>query len=350
MPSSDAVARVLIVDDSLVARSILARLVDAVPRFAVAAAVGTAEAALAYLETEQVAVILLDLEMPGVTGLAALPDLLAAGRGARVLVVSSTVDAGAATTIQALALGAAGTLVKPGIGSFAGRFGDMLADQLQRLIDPPAEAATLQPAHPAEAFHGPLAIGKQAFSIVGIGASTGGIHALSQVLRPLTATFQAPIVITQHLPVTFSAYFAAQVALLAGRPCDVAEDRMRLQPGRVVVAPGDAHLVLTRMTDGVAVRLSRQPAASRCMPSVDPMLQSLAALYGDRALGIMLSGMGRDGAQGAADLVSAGGTIVAQDRASSVVWGMPGAVAHLASAVLSPDAIGALIAKQRCPA
>lgn len=336
--------RVLVVDDSLVARSILTRIVDGIPGFTVAANVGTADAALAFLRSERVAIILLDLEMPGVSGLAALPHLIEAARSARVLVVSSMVDAGAAATVQALALGAAGTLAKPGIGNFAGRFGDALAEQLRRLVDAPKEP---HEGAAGAAVRDPMAVGAKAFSAIGIGASTGGIHALSSVLRPLTAACRVPIVITQHLPITFSTYFAAQVALLAGRPCDVAEDRMRLLPGRIVVAPGNAHIVLTRMTDGVSIRLSQEPAVSRCMPSVDPMFRSLAALYGEAALGIMLSGMGRDGAEGAAEIVAAGGRIVAQDRASSVVWGMPGAVADIASEVLAPDAIGALIAQQK---
>ncbi len=340
--------KILIVDDSLVARSILARMVDAVPGFVVAASVDTAEAALDFLRTEAVSIILLDIEMPGMTGLAALPDLIAAARGARVLVVSSMVATGAAATLQALALGAAGTLSKPGIGSLTGRFGDALAEQLRRLVEGmPDRSAQKDRSAATESFREPLAIGANGFAIVGIGASTGGIHALSSVLRALSPACQLPILVTQHLPMSFSTYFAAQVALLAGRPCDVAHDRMRLQPGRIVIAPGNAHIVVVRMTDGVSIRLSEEPVSSRCVPSVDPMFRSIAALYGERALGVVLSGMGRDGAEGAAAIVAAGGRIVAQDRASSVVWGMPGAVADMATAILSPDAIGALIALQR---
>ena len=187
--------------------------------------------------------------------------------------------------------------------------------------------------------------------MVAIGASTGGIHALGRLLAELPASFTLPILVTQHLPATFMPYFANQLALLAGRPCEVATDRLRIRPGRMIVAPGDAHLCVAAMTDGACVRLSRSPALSGCMPSVDPMLASLADTCGARVAAVVLSGMGRDGADGARAIRAAGGTVIVQDRESSVVWGMPGAVAAAAGAdaVLPPDAIGRLIAERRRP-
>ena len=188
--------------------------------------------------------------------------------------------------------------------------------------------------------------------MVAIGASTGGIHALSGVVRQLPASCRVPILVTQHLPATFMPYFAAQLALLSGRPCDVATDRLRVRPGRIVVAPGDAHIHAVALGDGkTAIRLSTAPSTSGCMPSVDPMLSSLAPLHGARLLAVMLSGMGRDGLDGAREVHAAGGCVVAQDSASSVVWGMPGAVvaAGITDAVLAPDAIGALIASGKRP-
>ena len=147
-------------------------------------------------------------------------------------------------------------------------------------------------------------------------------------------------------------YFAAQIALLAGRPCDVATDRLRVRPGRIIVAPGDAHLKCVALgEDGAAFRLTHELAASGCMPSVDPMLASIAEVYGARMIAIILSGMGRDGAEGARRVRDRGGCVIAQDQKSSVVWGMPGAVAAagVADAVLPPDAIGRLIATRRRP-
>jgi two-component system chemotaxis response regulator CheB len=344
-PVSDfeAPPSVLIVDDSVVARAVIARAIDGGDRFLVAGAVSDAKAALAFLARHRVDVILLDIEMPGVDGLTALPDLIAAGQGARVLIVSSACADGAAATVQALALGAADTLVKPEVGAFAGRFGDQLNERLVRLVEADEIVAPRTPA--ANAAPG------NDFDVVAIGASTGGIHALSQLLRAIPAEFRLPILITQHLPESFMPYFAAQVAVLANRPCEVAEDRVRVRPGRILIAPGRAHMRCVAMGDGVAIRLSTAAAASGCLPSVDPMLQSVAEVYGARALGVVLSGMGRDGAIGAGVLSAAGGSVVVQDRASSVVWGMPGAVVSggVADAILPPDEIGQLIARRRRP-
>ncbi|MEG3124667.1 chemotaxis protein CheB [Sphingomonas sp. GB1N7] len=339
--------KILIVDDSAVARAVIGRMIEASRRFALAGTVPDVQAALAFLKTQRVDAILLDIEMPGIDGLTALPDLIVAGEGAKVLVVSSSCDDGGAATIQALSLGAADTLVKPGVGAFAGRFSDVLVDKLSRLlaIDPVAvPAVQIAPAGIAPR------VAQNRFDIVAIGASTGGIHALSQLLREIPADFTTPILITQHLPESFMPYFAAQVAVLAGRPCDVAIDRLRIRPGRVIIAPGDGHMRVVSLGDGnFAVRLTRDPARSGCMPSVDPMFESLAETHGARAIGIVLSGMGRDGSDGARKLVEAGGALVAQDRASSVVWGMPGAVAPLAGVMLPPGEIGRLIADGRRP-
>ncbi len=341
---SPAPVRVLIVDDSVVARSVLGRMIEGTRRFVVAGAVSNAGGALAFLQAQDVDIILLDIEMPGIDGLTALPDLLAAGKGAKVLIVSSSADDGAAVTVQALALGAADTLVKPGVGAFGGRFADVLEERLSRLLDAPELTAA-----PAHNFPRPGV--SDDFDIVAIGASTGGIHALSQLLRAIPPAFQVPILVTQHLPTSFMSYFAAQLAVLGSRPCEVATDCMRIRPGRIIVAPGDAHMRVVRMSEGAAIRLSDEKSVSGCMPSVDPMFESVAEVFGARALGIVLSGMGRDGAEGARNLIEAGARIVVQDRASSVVWGMPGAVANAgrASAVLPPDEIGRLIASRRRP-
>lgn len=333
-------AQVLIVDDSVVARSVLGRMVEGTRRFRVAAAYSDVRAALDYLKNHSVDIILLDIEMPGIDGLTALPDMIAAGRGAKVLIVSSSAEQGAAVSVQALALGAADTLVKPGIGAFGGRFAEVLEERLSKLIESHGHHEIEQ--------HGPVAAPDD-FDLVAIGASTGGIHALSQLLRAIPAAFQVPILVTQHLPPSFMSYFATQLAVLGGRPCEVATDRMRIRAGRIIVAPGDAHMRVVRMSDGAAIRLTHEKASSGCMPSVDPMFESVAEVFGNRALGVVLSGMGRDGCEGARDLVDCGARVLAQDRETSVVWGMPGAVANAgrASAVLPPDEIGRLIARRR---
>ena len=344
---SGSVADVLIVDDSAVARAVMARVIDSSERFAVAGVASHVAGALAFLAHKAVDYILLDINMPGVDGITALPDLLAASGQAKVLIVSTSATDGAAAAIQALAFGAADTMEKPAARGLGAGFAQALIDKLERLNEPRSVVSppigrtlslpTLQPA-------------VDAYDIVAIGASTGGIHALSQLLRELPVSATLPILVTQHLPSTFMPYFAAQLETIASRPCEVATDRLRVRMGRVIVAPGDAHMRCVPLPDGGAcIRLSREPAASGCTPSVDPMLASVAAVYGERALGVVLSGMGRDGADGARLLRDAGGSVVAQDQASSVVWGMPGAVAGngAAEALLTPQAIGRLIAERR---
>ena len=347
----ETVTPVLVVDDSVVARAVMTRLIDASGRFAVVGAVGTVAAALAFLASNTVALILLDIAMPGVDGLTGLPDLLAAGRGAQVVVVSSSAHDGAAASVQALALGAADTLEKPGTSGLSTQFGRTLVERLDRLIDPAAVPVVRELPAPVARVVPTTGIGDD-FDMVAIGASTGGIHALAQLLRALPANFTTPIVITQHLPASFMPYFAAQVAVFASRPCDVATDRLRIKAGRIVVAPGDAHLRCVALGERQAgVRLSVDPSASGCLPSVDPMFASLSAIFAERLLAVVLTGMGRDGAEGARTVRSGGGTVVAQDRASSVVWGMPGTVVArgLADAVMPPEEIGRLIATGRRP-
>ncbi|MFS0771466.1 chemotaxis-specific protein-glutamate methyltransferase CheB [Sphingomonas sp. 1P08PE] len=334
--------RVLIVDDSVVARAVIARLVEGSGRFLVAGVVGSAAAAIDFAARERVDLILLDVAMPGMDGLTALPELLAIGQGARVIIVSSSTSQGATATLKALALGAADTVEKPAAAAMSGNFERSLLDRMERLSGgaaPPYFApVTPRPAR--------TAIEPAAFDVVLIGASTGGIHALSVVLRDLPASLRQPIVVTQHLPSSFMPYFTAQLTTIAGRPCEVATDRMRLRPGHIVVAPGDAHVRCVSTGEGTgAVRLTRERVSSGCLPSVDPMFASGAEAFGARTLAIVLSGMGRDGAEGARRVQDAGGCVVVQDAESSVVWGMPGAVAALglADAVLPPDAIARLL-------
>lgn len=344
--------RILIVDDSAVARAVLARAINASDRFVVTGMVPTANAAIRHLATSPADIILLDIQMPGVDGLTALPDILAAAPSAKVIVVSSVAAAG----IQALALGAADTLTKPAPGELNAPFSQALLAMLERLGDAaamPAVAPVVAPRlDPVPREPAPTrTITGDDFDVMAIGASTGGIHAISGLLRELPASFRIPILVTQHLPGSFMPYFAAQLAVLAGRPCEVATDRMRIRPGRVIVAPGDAHLRCVRLDGGAAVRLSTEGVSSGCLPSVDPMLTSLADVYGNRLLAVVLSGMGRDGAEGARRAHEAGATVVVQDRSSSVIWGMPGAVfaQGIADAVLPPEEIGRLAAARRRP-
>ena len=275
--------------------------------------------------------------MPGASGLEALPDILRAGRGARVLIVSSMAEDGAEVTVRALADGAADTLPKPGIGNFAGRFSEVLAERLRRIGRAEREdaAVALDPEIPPIQLR---AMPDAPLGCVALGASTGGLHALLEFLRALPGRIDAPILVTQHLPSVFMPHFARQLESASGRSARVVDQGDLLVDDLIHVAPGDAHLCVERHGIEVRVRLERKRAPSGCLPSADPMLASVAEAYGDEAVGVLLSGMGRDGLIGASRLVEAGGAMLAQDRVSAAIWGMPRGVAEagLASAVMPP--------------
>ncbi len=341
-----APTRILIVDDSAVARALIARQIEPHERFVIAGAVTHVDAALEFLSRQAVDIILLDVAMPGMDGITALPRIQAVGQGARIVIVSSSTPTGGAAAVQAMAHGAADTLVKPRPQGLA-EFGESLIQKLDALA-PRDDRPAPVPAPVPNSVRQPVGIVLP--DIIGIGASTGGIHALAKLLGRIPGSVAVPVVVTQHLPVDFVPFFAAQLATVARRPCEVAQDRMRVRPGRIIIAPGDAHMTFVRLTDGgAAIRLKHERARSGCLPSVDPMFASLAELWGDRAWGIVLTGMGRDGLDGARALKASGARIVAQSRESSVVWGMPGAVVshQLADTILSPEEIGAMIATGR---
>jgi two-component system, chemotaxis family, protein-glutamate methylesterase/glutaminase len=341
----DPPLRLMIVDDSSVARAVLSRMVGSSPDFELVAVAGSAVEAIDALSTINVDIVLLDVEMPGGSGLEALPDILKAGAGARVLIVSSMAEEGAETTVRALSLGAADALPKPGAGIFGGRFSDVLADRLRRI----GRAARQPESEPPGASLDSIRLrpmGAGALGCVALGSSTGGFHALTGFLRVLPLGLGVPILVTQHLPAVFMASFARQLEAASGRLARVAEEGQRLRPDVIHVAPGDAHLCLRRSGSEVEVGLDRRAVPSGCLPSVDPMLSSLAEIYGEAAVGVILSGMGRDGLAGGHRLVEKGGSILAQDPSTSAVWGMPRAVAEagLASAVLPPPDLARRIA------
>jgi two-component system chemotaxis response regulator CheB len=326
----------MIVDDSQVARAVLSRMLGAFSDFEIVATASDASEALRLLPSTPVDVVLLDVEMPGESGLEALPEIVRQGRGARVLIVSSFCDGEADAAVRALAPGAAETLSKPGAEAFSGRFSAVLADRLRRMGRREAPARAGPTAERGEATLGCLAIG----------ASTGGLHAVTGLLSALPARIGAPILITQHLPAVFVPFFARQVEAASGRTTRIAEDGLELKPEEIVLAPGDAHIRLEQKGARVFVRLDRNAAQSGCIPSVDVMLDSVAGAYGRSAVGVMLSGMGRDGLAGSHELVARGGTMMAQDRQSCAVWGMPKVVveAGLAFAVLPPAELAAQVA------
>jgi len=336
----------MLVDDSLVVRSILERIVDQTPGLMVCASVASAHDALAVLAREPIDVVVLDIEMPGMNGIDALPHILERAVNARVLILSSNCVEGGPAAIEALALGASDTLAKPGRGSFSGRFAEVLTDRIlslgQREAVPAATRIAFRPPTPPA----PVAIdADQRLECIAVAASTGGIPAFANFLAHLDPRISAPILLTQHLPDAFMEFYARQIATMTKRKVCVAAAGMMVEADHIYLAPGDAHLLVVANGARREIALDRRPVENGCCPSADPMLASVAETYGRGGVAVVLSGMGRDGSQGAARLKEAGGTIFAQAPESCVIWGMPGAVAKagLAAATLNPDAIALML-------
>ncbi len=341
--TSPGAIRVMVVDDSLTVRTILKRIVESDTAMIVSDTASSAERALAQLEHAQVDIILLDLEMPGIGGLEALPAILKAAPQAQVMVVSSLTEDGAEATVKALSLGAADTMLKPRPGGFNEEYRSQLLEKVRALgqsgreTNHTAAEGTENCSRAEEFTYRP--------EVVAIGASTGGIHGLNIMLRALPLEFDLPILITQHLPNSFIPVFARQIEVASGRKTHIAEDGTEIRAGEIAIATGHSHLTVRRIGGKLVARSLAEAARTGCLPSVDPMLASLAECCDGRALAIILSGMGRDGFEGAEKLVAAGGTVWAQDAETSAVWGMPGAVskAGLASLIASPQTLAAAL-------
>ncbi|MDX3910019.1 MAG: chemotaxis protein CheB [Sphingobium sp.] len=336
--------RVLIVDDSVVARTVLERILTAHEGFLVAHKTNNAQQALDFLARKPVDLILLDVEMPGQSGIVALPKILEAGNGAKVIILSGNCQEGSAVAVEALALGASDILSKPDRGSFGDQFARALLGRMERIFGAERDDDS------SAAIHLRQPSGERAIACIGVGASTGGIHALGQLFAGMTVPMGVPILVTQHLPPSFIPYFATQLARMTSLPVKVAEQSEILMADQIYVAPGEANLGCRRTWNGqIAVALSSDRTPLSSLPAVDPMFMAIARCYGSGAVGVVLTGMGRDGTSGAGHIVDGGGIVIAQDEASSVVWGMPGSVARagLATALLPPEKIMPF-ATQRC--
>lgn len=332
----------MIVDDSLTVRTIFKRMVEGDPSLTVTATASSAEQAIKQLKTAKVDVLLLDLEMPGMGGLEALPVLLDADGETQILVVSSLTNDGAEATISALSMGAADTMLKPRPGGFNDEYRSLLLGKIRALGGEDAPGSDTRKATPSPAIAQPPLVCPE---VIAIGASTGGIHAINKILDGLTADFDLPILITQHLPASFVEVFARQLESSSGRQTVIAEEGTVIAPRTIAIATGHGHMIIRRERGQLVSSISAEPAPSGCLPSVDPMFQSLAATCEGRVLALLLSGMGRDGAQGAQAIADAGGVILAQDAETSAVWGMPGAVAKagIASLVATPEKLAEAI-------
>jgi len=329
---------VMVVDDSAIVRGLITRTLKGDPRIDVVASCSNGEMAVAQAARRTLDVIILDIEMPVMDGLTALPRLQQANPGARIIMASTLTQRNAAISLRAMALGAADYIAKPTTDRLNASeefhrdlIRKVIALGQTRRLRP--DAPSCQPPKAHVALRGGVIRQPR---IIAIGSSTGGPQALLTLLGALPAQVACPIVIAQHMPATFTTVLAQHIERASGRPCTEAADGMEIKPGRIYLAPGDYHFEVTRAGAGLAARLSQTPPQNFCRPSVDPLFHSVAQLFGAESCAVMLTGMGSDGCGGARAIAATGAPVIAQDEATSVVWGMPGAVAQagICSAVL----------------
>jgi two-component system, chemotaxis family, protein-glutamate methylesterase/glutaminase len=352
--------RVMIVDDAVVVRGLFARWVEAEPDLEVVASLRTGRDAVSQIERADPDVVVLDVEMPELDGISALPLLLEKKRDLVVIMASTLTRRNAEISLKALSLGAADYIPKPAsnqevtasatfrrdliekirqLGLRSKRL--RLASARARALPRTRLAPPLQPRHPGLEAVPPAPVLRPLPAtpprVLLIGASTGGPQALNTIAAQLGGVLErAPVLITQHMPPTFTAILAEHLAQIVKRPVREAVDGEEINAGTIYIAPGGRHMSVTRR-DGIAViALDDGPLINFCKPAVDPLFATAATVWGHKVLALVLTGMGSDGLRGAQAITAAGGHVLAQDEASSVVWGMPGQVANagLCSAVL----------------
>lgn len=333
--------RVMVVDDSALVRRIATDILTADPEVTVVATAAQAEFALPKLDKEKPDVITLDLEMPGMGGLEAIRRIMAV-RPTPIIVLSAHAQKGAELTLQALDLGAVDFVLKPssslsgGINSVAMELTSKVKDAARIVFPPPAAAPAAAQNQPKPlAAAAPLLAGlpqkpvhRATFEestdceLVAIGTSTGGPVALKTVLSMLPGNLPVGVVVVQHMPPVFTKAFAERLDACCALSVKEAEDGDAILPGRVLLAPGNWHMTVSKFGSEPRVALNQADTVNGHRPSVDVLMHSVALEYGSRAVGVIMTGMGRDGAEGLRALHRRGGRVIAQDKDSSVIYGM----------------------------
>ena len=330
--------KVLVVDDSALVRRVLSEELARDPDIEV---IGTAPDP--YVARDKILklapdVLTLDIEMPRMDGLSFLRKLMK-HKPMPVVVVSSLTPKGSEMAMDALSLGAVDVLCKPGEAYSIGDLSKELTARVKAAARARMTARSIDvPVKPMEALKATT------LKIIAIGASTGGTEALREVLQRFPVN-SPPTVVVQHMPATFTAILAEHLTRAAHMPAAEAKDGEAIVAGRIYVAPGGKHMVLEGTRSAPKIKLTDDAPVHFCKPAVDPMFDTVAAIYGPATLAVVLTGMGSDGALGAVKIADAGGSVLAQDKATSVVWGMPGATAHAGACagVMPVDRIAARI-------
>lgn len=350
--------RVMVVDDSAVVRGLVSRWVAEDPALVVCGKSSNGQLAVDAIRSYEPDVVILDIEMPVMDGMTALPRLLEQKPDAKIIMASTLTLRNAEISLKAMSLGAVDYIPKPQGNSGVTTSSSFREDLLLKIKAVGEAAAARHAPRPGRPKAAGPAVHKavprapaelRAFSrarprILAIGSSTGGPKALSKLFADIgPAIGSIPVVVTQHMPATFTAILAEHLGRDSGRTSKEGEDGELLQPGTIYVAPGDKHMALVAKDNQVALKIYDGPQVNFCKPAVDPLFDSVATIFGAAALAIVLTGMGHDGAAGAVRVADAGGSVIAQDEASSVVWGMPGATAEAGAcaAILPIGEIGA---------
>ncbi|QDT45784.1 Chemotaxis response regulator protein-glutamate methylesterase [Gimesia alba] len=359
--------RVLIVDDSAVIRGLISKSLEQEPEIIVAGTAMNGERALSWMASNPVDVVILDVEMPVMDGLTALQKIQKDFPAIPVIMASGLTSKGAETTVKALSLGAVGCVAKPQTASAAESI-RVLSRELVMMIKAvsaknSSPSTQTHPATPNPTSHQtqapqPNSSANRLFTknikffkqpeVLVIGTSTGGPKALAELLPQIPVDFPIPILIVQHMPPGFTEILAQHIQKDSGRTCVEAIHNDPLESHKTYVAPGGSHLLIGEKNGQKVTLINQDPPEHFCRPSVNPLFRSAAEHFGNSTLAVMLTGMGEDGIEGSHDIARAGGTIIAQDEASSVVWGMPAAVAcaGIADKVLPLSEIAAEIKSQ----
>lgn len=317
--------RVLIVDDAVLARKVIADSLSDDPTIEVVGTASNGRLALQRLDSTPPDVLILDFEMPEMDGLATIDAVRQRFPKLPIVMCSAFTNEGAAQTLEALARGANDYVAKPSrtrnIEEAKSILRRDLVPKIHALCGIEAEKAV-----EAAPSRGTGAVPRVSIDVIAIGSSTGGPNALAAVLPELSERFALPILITQHMPKVFTALLANRLASQSKIKVIEAAPGMRPVAGHAYIAPGGFHLIARRADDGVVLDLTEEAPENSCRPSVDVMLRSVVDVYGEHVLAVILTGMGQDGLRGCELVRRAGGIVLAQDKPTSVVWGMPGAV------------------------
>jgi two-component system chemotaxis response regulator CheB len=325
--------RVLIVDDAVVIRRLLSDCLSGDPDIEVVGTAPDGQIGLAKIPQLNPDLITLDMEMPVMDGLRTLAAIRKIYPKLPVIMFSTLTERGAGATLDALALGASDYVTKPAnvgsVGAAMQRIRDELIPKIKALCRREFSKPRVTPRFTTSPINGtfeskPLA----PVQILAIGVSTGGPNALAALIPDLAKNFPVPIVIVQHMPPLFTRLLAERLASVSGFIAREGESGALLRPGELWVAPGGYHMEVEKTSEGVQLRTHEGPPENSCRPAVDVLFRSVVKAYGSRTLAVVLTGMGQDGLNGCKSIHEAGGQILAQDEATSVVWGMPGAVSH----------------------